>query len=121
MSEEQAGQLVGAIEAGGTKFVCAVGSGPEERMLERQAFPTGDDPAGLMRQVADWFANQEKKHGRLAALGVASFGPVNLNPHSPTYGFITTTPKRGWQNADILGPLKSALPGRPIGFDTDVN
>ena len=121
MSAQQPDAIVGAIEAGGTKFVCAVGSGPGARLLERAQFSTGDDPARLMSSVAEWFAAQEKKHGALAALGVASFGPVDLDERSPTYGFITTTPKRGWQNADILGLLRRAFRGRPIGFDTDVN
>ena len=113
--------IYGAIEAGGTKFVCAVGSGTGELLLERTQFPTGSDPARLMRGVVEWFAAQEKKHGAMAGLGVASFGPVDLDERSPTYGFITTTPKPGWQNADIVGPLRRAFPGLPIGFDTDVN
>jgi len=121
MNAGQLNPIVGAIEAGGTKFVCAVGSGPGARLLERTQFSTGDDPARLMRSVAEWFVAQEKKHGALAGLGVASFGPVDLDERSPTYGFITTTPKPGWQHADILGPLRRAFPGLPIGFDTDVN
>ena len=121
MSRQQTDPIVGAIEAGGTKFVCAVGSGPGARLLERTQFSTGDDPARLMRSVAEWFSAQEKMHGALAGLGVASFGPVDLDERSPTYGFITTTPKPGWQHADILGPLRRAFPGLPIGFDTDVN
>ena len=121
MNAGQLNPIVGAIEAGGTKFVCAVGSGPGARLLERTQFSTGDDPARLMRSVAEWFVAQEKKHGALAGLGVASFGPVDLDERSPTYGFTTTTPKPGWQHADILGPLRRAFPGLPIGFDTDVN
>ena len=121
MNAQQNDPIVGAIEAGGTKFVCAVGSGPGARLLERTQFSTGDEPARLMHSVAEWFAAQEKKHGALAGLGVASFGPVDLDERSPTYGFITTTPKPGWQHADILGPLRRAFPGVPIGFDTDVN
>lgn len=113
--------LVGAIEAGGTKFVCAVGTGPGSGILARTQLPTGDDPQRLMGEVAAWFTEQQKKTGPLAALGVASFGPVDLDPQSPAYGFITTTPKPGWGNADILGPLRSAFPGLPVGFDTDVN
>lgn len=112
---------VGAIEAGGTKFVCAVGSGPGERLTARVEFPTGDNPAALMERVVAWLLEQEAQGGGLEALGVASFGPVDLDTTSPTYGFITSTPKPGWQNADILGPLQCAFPGRLIGFDTDVN
>ena len=113
--------LVGAIEAGGTKFVVAVGRGPRADLLARAQFPTGDDPAALLTQVIAWLRDAERTHGELAALGVASFGPVDLDPTSPKYGFITTTPKRGWKNTDIVGPLRTAFPNRPIGFDTDVN
>ena len=87
--------IVGAIEAGGTKFVVAVGSGPDERLLARAQFPTGDDPKKLLSEVIAWLLEAERRHGKLAALGVASFGPVDLDRSSPTYGFITTTPKRG--------------------------
>lgn len=121
MNAPQPDPIVGAIEAGGTKFVCAVGSGPGARLLERTQFSTGEDPARVMRDVAEWFAAQQEKHGALAGLGVASFGPVDLDEKSPTYGFITTTPKPGWRHANILGPLRRAFPGLPIGFDTDVN
>jgi fructokinase len=74
-----------------------------------------------MKHVAAWFQEQEVRHGGLAALGVASFGPVDLDEKSPTYGFITTTPKPGWKNTDLLGPLRKAFRKLPIGFDTDVN
>lgn len=113
--------LVAAIEAGGTKFVCAVGRGPGDGILARARFDTGDDPARLMHQVTAWLLDRQQEHGRLAALGVASFGPVDLDEASTTYGHVTTTPKPGWQGADILGPLKEAFPGIPAGFDTDVN
>jgi fructokinase len=113
--------LVGAIEAGGTKFICAIGNGPGTALRARTQFATGSDPARLMQEVVAWFAAQASQHGPLAALGVASFGPVDLDETSATYGHITTTPKPGWQNADILGPLRRAFPGLPLGFDTDVN
>jgi fructokinase len=113
--------LVGAIEGGGTKFVCAVGSGPGDQLLARVEFPTGDDPKALMATVVDWLKVQEKSFGRLAALGVASFGPIDLHRSSPTYGFITSTPKPGWKDADVLGPLRQAFVRLPIGFDTDTN
>lgn len=113
--------IVGAIEAGGTKFVCAVGHGPDQGILDRARFDTGDDPARVMRQVTGWLLEQQEKHGPLAALGVASFGPVDLDERSPGYGHITTTPKPGWQHTDLLGPLKKAFPGIPVAFDTDVN
>lgn len=113
--------LVGAVEAGGTKFVCAIGQGPGPGLRERIQFATGDNPGRLLREVTAWLAAQQEKHGRLAALGVASFGPIDLDERSPAYGRITTTPKPGWRQADILGPLRHTFPGVPIGFDTDVN
>jgi len=116
---------VGGIEAGGTKFVCAVGSGPEDvrQPGNRVVFPTGGDPTALLAEVTTWFLAQQVERGEpLAALGVASFGPVDLDPTSPTYGYITSTPKPGWGNTDLLGPLRDALGSDlPIGFDTDVN
>jgi len=113
--------LIGAIEAGATKFVCAVGTGPGDRMLARASFPTGDRPAELLATVADWLKEQEGRYGRLRALGIASFGPVDLQPGSSTYGFITSTPKPGWQSTDLVGRLRAAFADIPIGFDTDVN
>ena len=113
--------IVGAIEAGGTKFVCAVGSGPGRGLRAREQFATGDDPARVLAQVTEWLRAQERAHGPLAALGIASFGPVDLDPRSATYGRITTTPKPGWRGADLVGAIGRAFPGRPVGFDTDVN
>jgi predicted NBD/HSP70 family sugar kinase len=113
--------LVGAIEAGGTKFVCAIGIGPDAGLRARQQFPTGDNPERLLADVVAWFSRQQERHGRLAAIGVASFGPVGLDEQSATHGFITTTPKPGWRNFDLLGPLRRAFPGVPLAFDTDVN
>ena len=113
--------LVGAIEAGGTKFVCAVGHGPGEGLLARERFSTGDRPAVVVSQVVDWLAAQQRKFGPLAAVGVASFGPVDLDRASPRHGFITTTPKPGWRDTDLLGPVRRAFPRIPLGFDTDVN
>ena len=110
--------LVGGIEAGGTKFVCAVGSGPEDVRAEVR-FPT-TTPAETMGQALAFFQEQEGRYGRIAALGIASFGPVDPHPQSPTYGYITTTPKPGWANTDLAGTLGRAL-NVPVGFDTDVN
>lgn len=113
--------LFGGIEAGGTKLVCAVSTNPARGTLARVRFSTGDDPSALLAQVCEWFSAQERARAPLSALGVASFGPLDLDPRSPSYGSITTTPKRGWAQCDLLGPLRRAFPGRPIGFDTDVN
>lgn len=117
--------VVGGIEAGGTKFVCAVGRGPEDvrRPENRVSFATEEGPTQVMAKVIGWFKQREAAlgSGPLGAIGVASFGPVDLDPASPTYGFITSTPKLAWQNTDLLAPLRRAFPGLPIGFDTDVN
>jgi fructokinase len=113
--------IFGGIESGGTKVVCAVGDARSATTLARAQFPTGDDPRALLAAVVAWFKEAERSHGPLAALGVASFGPLDLDPRSPTHGRVTTTPKRGWRNADILGPLRAAFPAIPLGFDTDVN
>ncbi|MFM7167355.1 MAG: ROK family protein [Planctomycetaceae bacterium] len=115
------GGLVGAIEAGGTKFVCAIGRRAGGELLVRQQFPTGDDPERLMSEVVLWLSEQQRHLGRLAAVGVASFGPLDLCEGSKTWGCITTTPKRGWQRADLLGPLRRGFPGVRLALDTDVN
>ena len=104
---------VGGLEAGGTKFVCAVGRGPDVAADTRIATTT---PRETLERAIAFF----RQHGPIAALGVASFGPVDLDPRSPTYGFITSTPKPGWAHTDVLGPLRAAL-GVPVAFDTDVN
>lgn len=119
MTVQEHTALVGAIEAGGTKFVCAVGSSPHD--LTRATFATGDEPARVLAEVTAWFAAQERQRGNLQAIGIGSFGPVDLHRGSPTYGYITSTPKPGWRNTDIVGAVRAAFPDIPIGFDTDVN
>src|SRR5579862_7150476 len=103
----------GGIEAGGSKFVCAAGSGPED--AEFVEFPT-TTPQETIGQVAHFF----RSHNPVAALGIASFGPVDLNSASPTFGYITSTPKLDWRNFDFAGSVRRAL-ALPIAFDTDVN
>lgn len=110
--------LYGGIEAGGTKFVCAVGSGPAALLAETRFATT--TPAETLAQAIAFFEAQQARFGPLAAVGIGSFGPVDPNPASPTFGCITTTPKPGWTQADIVGPVRRAL-GVPVGFDTDVN
>jgi len=109
---------VGGIEAGGTKFVCAVGTGPDDVRAETR-FPTTTPEETIGRAVA-FFREQEAIHGRPAAIGIASFGPLDPNPASPTFGYITSTPKPHWAKVDLAGAIRSAL-GVPVGFDTDVN
>lgn len=106
--------MFGAIEAGGTKFVCAVGTDPAD--LETIQIPT-TSPAATMEAALDFFAPHRPV---LRAVGIASFGPVDLNPESWTYGYITSTPKPGWRNCDLAGAVRKTL-GVPVGFDTDVN
>jgi fructokinase len=110
--------LVGGIEAGGTKFVCAVGSGPDD-VRELVRIPTTTPQETITRSV-EFFETQRNKLGPLAAIGIASFGPIDPNPGSPTYGYITSTPKPGWGNTDFAGAIARGL-GLPVGFDTDVN
>lgn len=105
--------LYGAIEAGGTKFVCAVGTAPDD--LRAARFPTTTPDETLARAI-EFFRAQP----RIAALGIGAFGPIDLQRASPTYGYITTTPKLSWRSTDLVGALARAL-GVPIVFDTDVN
>jgi fructokinase len=86
-----------------------------------RVIPDGDDPAELLDRVAGWLREQESRYGRLAALGIASFGPVDLDPASPQWGYITSTPKIAWQYTDLAGGLQRRLRDLPVGFDTDVN
>ena len=110
--------LYGAVEAGGTKFVCMVGTGPED-MREQTRFPT-TTPEATLRETVSFFRSAQARLGRLAAIGIASFGPVDVRAGSSTFGYITSTPKPGWANVDIAGGLRDALDVK-IGFDTDVN
>jgi fructokinase len=104
---------LGGIEAGGSKFVCAAGSGPED--AEIVEFPT-TTPQQTIARVADFFRSREP----VESIGIASFGPIDPNPESPTYGYITSTPKRGWRDFDFAGAVRGAL-AIPVAFDTDVN
>jgi fructokinase len=111
-------RLFGAIEAGGTKFICAIGDAGggilDETRIETRA------PATTLADVLSYFSAAESKFGRLTALGVGAFGPVDLRPDSPTFGFITSTPKPGWRNTDLAGVLRRGL-NLPVYIDTDVN
>jgi fructokinase len=115
----------GGIEAGGTTFVCAVGEGPQAIHSEI-AFPTTTPDETIERAIRFFRGGtlDARQAEPIAALGIGSFGPLDPDPTSPTYGMITTTPKPGWQNVDIRGRiaqgLRSAL-DTPVAFDTDVN
>jgi fructokinase len=111
-------KLLGGIEGGGTKFVCAVGTSDGEILAETRFQTTSPDET-LSRAIG-FFVEQTRLLGPMEALGVASFGPLDPEPASATYGHILPTPKPGWTGADIVGRLRAAL-DVPIGFDTDVN
>lgn len=98
-----------------------MGTGPQARLYARTVLRTGDDPGQCLAAAVAWLRHQEQVYGKLQALGMASFGPVDLATDSPTYGSITSTPKPGWANTDLLRPLRQGLGGIPLGFDTDVN
>lgn len=107
-------ELYGGIEAGGTKFVCAVGGSPDTIEAEVR-FPT-TTPEETIEQAIAFF----EEHLPLASVGVSSFGPVDPDPASATFGYITTTPKPGWAHTDFAGAIGDAL-DVPVGLDTDVN
>ncbi|GHU37676.1 fructokinase [Bacilli bacterium] len=110
-------QLFGSIEAGGTKFVCAVGN-EEMMILESTTFPT-EKPEETLQNAVDFF-KPFYDEGSLVAIAVGSFGPIDIDVASETYGFLTTTPKPYWTNFDLLGFLKAQL-DLPMFFTTDVN
>ncbi|CAM3181836.1 ROK family protein [Paenibacillus lupini] len=104
---------IGAVEAGGTKFVCGVGN--EYGVIEHSvSFPT-EQPEVTLGKVIDYF-----RENQVEAIGIGSFGPIGLHSGNPQYGFVTTTPKPGWANFDFLGTLKQQF-DVPYGWDTDVN
>jgi fructokinase len=108
--------MFGGIEAGGTKFVCAIGDEAGTVYAESR-FPT-TDPAATLAAVRGFFT--EHRAHRLTAIGVGSFGPVILDEGSAKYGFIGKTPKAGWSDVDVAGMLAREF-SCPVGFDTDVN
>ncbi|GLC89569.1 ROK family protein [Lysinibacillus piscis] len=105
--------MIGAIEAGGTKFVCAVGT-KDGKWIERVQFPT-EWPEKTMENVIHFFKSYE-----LEAIGVGSFGPCGVDPDKDDFGFITSTPKPGWRSYGIVPALKEMF-DVPVGFNTDVN
>lgn len=106
--------VFGGIEAGGTKWTCAVGTGPED-LRAAVTFPTTAPEETLARAVGFFEAS-----GPVDAIGIGSFGPVDLRPASPTWGHITTTPKPGWVYTAVAPEIERRL-GVPVAFDTDVN
>jgi fructokinase len=111
-------KLLAGVELGGTKCVCILGTGPDDvRAVER--LPTGEREETL-RQIEAVLDRWRQQHGAPRALGIASFGPVDLRRESPSYGFITSTTKAGWRDTDVARRLERRF-GMPVGFDTDVN
>lgn len=104
---------LGALEAGGTKMVCSVGNENGD-VFSRVSFPTLT-PETTLPELIGFFSDKQ-----IDALGIASFGPIDLHRNSPTYGYITSTPKAGWTDYPLLPEMQKAL-GVPVGFDTDVN
>ncbi len=117
-SRPMSARRFGAIEAGGTKFLCAVGSSAAD-LQEQVRIPT-TSPADTLKAVLSYFDETIRKHGPLHAIGIASFGPAEVNRKSPRWGSILDTPKPGWSGTDLVRPLSEAF-GVPVGFDTDVN
>lgn len=106
--------LIGGIEGGGTKFVCAVGTGPDD-IRDEIRFPTTDPETSIGKALAFF-----RQYSELRAVGIACFGPLDPNPKSETFGYVTTTPKPGWAHTPFAGRVADAL-GVAVGFDTDVN
>ena len=108
-------KVFGGIEAGGTKFICGVGTGPDD--LTVISFPT-TSPNETIGKAVRFF--HEKAGDGLAAIGIGSFGPIDCHPGSERYGYITNTPKPEWQDFDFVGTVSRAFT-LPVAFDTDVN
>lgn len=107
-------KLYGSLEAGGTKFICAVGD-DQFNVVEKVQFPTATPEEAIAQTIA-FFQQFEN----LAALAIGTFGPADIDPESETYGYITSTPKPFWANTDLVGPITTAL-NVPVYFTTDVN
>jgi fructokinase len=106
--------VFGGIETGGSKWECAVGTGPDD-LRATLTIPTTTPDETIDRALAFF-----EREGPVAAIGIGSFGPVDQKPSSPSWGHITTTPKPGWANADVGQEVRRRL-AVPVAFDTDVN
>jgi fructokinase len=106
--------IYGGVETGGSKWECAIGTGPDDlRSTETIATTT---PAETIARVIEFFEGE----GPVAAVGIGSFGPIDPDPESATWGYITSTPKPGWAHTDVAPEIRRRL-GVPVAFDTDVN
>lgn len=112
--------LLAGIEAGGTKYVCAVGTNPAEPLLETR-FPTGE-PNETIEHAVSFFKEAAESYGPIRAMGIGTFGPADIHPKSPGYGSILPTPKPGWAGFNVVNAIRDGLGlPVPIAFDTDVN
>ncbi|MDF1741105.1 MAG: ROK family protein [Verrucomicrobiales bacterium] len=112
--------LLAGIEAGGTKYVCAVGTNPAEPLLETR-FPTGN-PVETIAQAVTFFKEAAESYGPIRAMGIGTFGPADIDPRSPGYGTILTTPKQGWSGFNVVNAIRDGINEPiPIAFETDVN
>ncbi|CAM9384471.1 unnamed protein product [Ectocarpus fasciculatus] len=105
-----------AVEGGGTTWVAAICENTPDNVVERSSFKTQSDPKETLGAIKAWLSSR-----RFDSIGVGTFGPVDCDPASSTYGFITSTPKKGWKNTDVLSLLGVREFGKPFKFDTDVN
>jgi fructokinase len=111
-------QLFGCIEAGGTKFLVGIVAGPD-RILDTVRIDTTTPEQTISASIA-WLREAQSRHGRLAGIGIASFGPAELDRDATNWGYITQTTKPGWSNTDFANRVGHELE-LPVGFDTDVN
>jgi fructokinase len=118
--------IIGAVEAGGTKFVCGLMDAEDldcakPRLLARTSIPTAD-PESTLEASQDFLVKSAESSGvgKLDGVGIGSFGPVDLKPSSPTWGYVTATPKPGWRDTEVAGYFRDRL-DVPVAFDTDVN
>ncbi len=111
--------LLGGVEAGGTKMVCAVAKEPGLPLDEKRFSTT--DPEETLPRVAAYFEQAQREFGELAAIGYATFGPAVVSEGGTGYGTILSTPKYGWQGVDVVGFLNKNFPGVVLSYDTDVN
>jgi fructokinase len=106
--------IYAAVEGGGTTWRVALAEGHPSNIIESEVYETIDDAVEQLRIIREWLDKR-----KFDALGIATFGPIDPRPGSSTYGYITTTPKPGWANVDVVGALSNGKV--PVQFDTDVN
>ncbi|WP_308910435.1 ROK family protein [Pseudokordiimonas caeni] len=119
MSEDERKQVLGGIDAGGTTFKCAL-AGLDGKIIARKRVPVNGPDLTIVAVAAFFRGAMATHHATMTRLGVASFGPVDIDPASESYGTILDTPKPGWALCDLRGRLHAAL-GVPVHIETDVN